>query len=90
MGNDNKRTGRVVERVFEVGDLVTLSPDFRYSISFNTIDFGRYIGIVTQAYANREYLVVWTNHPFHSIPQGMFNGDHLIKVENVDVSLMRS
>jgi len=84
------RWARGLRREFTVGDLVTLAPEFRYSITMTAgPDMGRYIGIVTQAYANREYMVVWTNHPM-SIPQtqGLFNGDHLIKVENADKALM--
>ena len=78
-----------LRRRFNVGDLVTLAPEVRYSIAIATVDFGRYIGIITQAYSNREYFVVWTNHPMYNISQGMFNGDHLIKVENADGSLFR-
>jgi hypothetical protein len=89
MGNSVTRDSHVLVRVFEVGDLVTLAPDFRYSIAMITVDFGKYIGIVTQAYTNREYMVVWTSHPLTAFSKGMFNGDHLIKVENVDDSLMR-
>jgi hypothetical protein len=90
MGSNKAWNSRVIKRVFEVGDLVTLSPDFRYSIARATVDFGRYIGIITKAFSNREYMVVWTNHPLHAFNEGMFNGDHLIKVENVDDSLMRN
>jgi len=89
MGKDITQDSYVLVRAFEVGDLVTLSPDFRYSMTVTALDLGKYIGIVTQAYSNREYMVVWTNHPLTAYSQGMFNGDHLIKVENVDGSLMR-
>lgn len=89
MGKSETRSSCVLVRAFEVGDLVTLSPDFRYSITVASVDFGKYIGIVTQAYTNREYMVVWTSHPLTAFSKGMFNGDHLIKVENVDGSLMR-
>lgn len=89
MGSSKTQDTRVLVRAFEVGDLVTLSPDFRYSLTMSTVDFGKYIGIIVEAYVNREYMVVWTNHPLSAFTRGMFNGDHLIKVENVDVSLMR-
>lgn len=84
----------IVARSFELGDLVTLAPEFRYSIA-NTqsgVDFGRYMGIIVEAYANREYMVVWTNHPLiiSKFTRGMFNGDHLIKVENAHKVLMDS
>lgn len=89
MGNSLTRDSCVLVRVFEVGDLVTLAPDFRYSIAMINVDLGKYIGIVTQAYTNREYMVVWTSHPLSALSEGMFNGDHLIRIENVDDSLMR-
>lgn len=88
------RWNRGIRRSFALGDLVTLAPEFRYSIATSThgIDFGRYVGIVIQTYANREYMVTWTNHPLvvHKFTTGMFNGDHLIKVENADKALMGS
>ena len=80
-------------RHFKLGDLVTLAPEFRYSITspVTGLDFGRYVGIVIETFSNREYMVVWTIHPLvigHK--KGMFNGDHLIKVENADKTLMGS
>jgi len=74
-------------RTFELGDLVTLSPEFRYSVAISRPDFGRYIGIVVQAYANREYVVHWTTQPLINMPaRSMFNGDHLILVEHAEKS----
>ena len=83
------RWTRGLRRSFELGDLVTLAPEFRYSIAISQPDFGRYVGIVVEAYANQEYMVAWTNQPIaHGIKKGMFNGDHLLKVENADKALM--
>tara|TARA_R100000152_G_C6662379_1_gene100928 strand:+ start:221 stop:553 length:333 start_codon:yes stop_codon:yes gene_type:complete len=84
------RWTRGIRREFELGDLVTLAPEFRYSITMTTgPDMGRYIGIITQTYANREYMVVWTSHPMQiANKHGLFNGDHLIKVENADKALL--
>ena len=80
-----------LRREFIKGDLVTLAPEFRYSIAVARPDFGRYVGIVVEAYANREYMVVWTNQPLAmGHKKGMFNGDHLIKVENADKALMHA
>ena len=81
------RDAHGIRRAFELGDLVTLSPNFRYSIAITEVDFGRYIGIVTQAYSNYEYMVVWTSRPSHMSKQGLFNGDHLVKLEYVDETL---
>ena len=68
---------------------MTLAPEFRYSIAVSRPDFGRYVGIVVEAYANREYMVVWTNQPLtYGTKKGMFNGDHLLLVENADKKLM--
>ena len=77
-------------RVFRLGDLVTLAPEFRYSIATNRPDFGRYVGIIVREYSNREYLVHWTNQPLiNGIEQGMFNGDHLILIEHAQKALMK-
>ena len=79
-----------MRRSFEKGDLVTLAPEFRYSIATSTPDWGRYIGIVVEAYANREYIVVWTTQPLvMGHKQGMYNGDHLVKIEHAPDSLNR-
>lgn len=75
---------RGLRRKFSLGDLVTLSPNFRYSIAIAEIDFGCYIGIVTEAYANYEYMVTWTKKPSTMAKIGMFNGDDLIKLENMN------
>lgn len=87
-----RRWNRAVHaRQFNKGDLVTLAPEFRYSIAISRPDFGRYVGIVTEAYANREYMVVWTNQPLtHGSKKGLFNGDHLLLVENAERALMGS
>ena len=78
-----------IRRSFNLGDLETLAPEFRYSIAVSRPDFGRYVGIVVEAYANREYMVVWTNQPLtYGTKKGMFNGDHLLLVENADKKLM--
>lgn len=87
------RWTRGLRRSFELGDLVTLAPEFRYSITTTVgVDFGRYVGIVVEAYSNREYLVIWTNHPLviSKFKTGLFNGDHLLLVENADKALMGS
>ena len=77
-------------RSFEKGDLVTLAPEFRYSIATSTPDWGTYIGIVVEAFANREYIVVWTTQPLAiGHKQGMYNGDHLVKIEHASDSLSR-
>ena len=92
MGSDEQSYMSQLRRTFKVGDLVTLAPTFRYSITTTTVDFGRYIGIVTHVYSNHEYMVIWTSHPLTAVRtfrQGMFAGDHLIKVENADISLMK-
>lgn len=85
------RWTRGLSRRFELGDLVTLAPEFRYSITSGVgVDFGRYLGIVIETYANREYMVIWTNHPLvvSRFKTGLFNGDHLILAENADKALM--
>lgn len=80
---------RTLMREFVKGDLVTLAPEFRYSIAISRPDLGRYVGIVVEAYANGEYMVVWTNQPLvYGSKKGMFNGDHLLKVENAPRALM--
>ena len=85
------RWARGLRRSFKLGDLVTLAPEFRYSIAIAQPDFGRYVGIVIRAYANAEYMVGWPNQPIvYGMKQGMFSGDHLLKVENADKILMGS
>lgn len=77
------RKYREYGRTFKRGDLVTLAPEFRYSISMMEPDMGRYIGIVIQEYSNREYVVVWTAQPLATNRyKGMYNGDHLVKLEH--------
>ncbi len=84
------RWARGTRRSFELGDLVTLAPEFRFSIARTAPDFGRYVGIVVETFANCEYLVVWTNHPLviSKFTKGLFNGDHLLLVEKADKALM--
>ena len=84
------RWARGTRRTFELGDLVTLAPEFRFSIARGGPDFGRYMGIVIETFANCEYLVVWTNHPLviSKFTKGLFNGDHLLLVEKADKPLM--
>jgi len=72
--------GKVIRRTFVVGDLVTIAPDFRNSIL--DFDFEKYIGIVIRAHEDNEYVVRWTSSPVETFYNGMWNGDHLIKVEN--------
>jgi len=72
--------GRVYRRTFVVGDLVTIAPDFRNNIL--DFDFEKYIGIIIKVYEENEYIVRWTNSPVQSLYAGMWNGDHLVKVEN--------
>ena len=70
-------------RTFKRGDLVTLAPEFRYTVSITEPDMGRYIGIVIEEYSNREYVVFWTAQPLvTSQYKGMYNGDHLVKLEH--------
>ena len=75
--------GKVYRRTFVVGDLVTIAPDFRNSIL--DFDFEKYVGIITVAYDDNEYTVHWTSSPVNNYYKGMWNGDHLVKVENYDV-----
>ena len=74
--------GKILRRVFVVGDLVTIAPDFRNSIL--DFDFEKYIGIIVTAYEENEYAVYWTSSPLSNYYKGMWNGDHLIKVENYE------
>ena len=82
------RWARGTRRSFELGDLVTLSPEFRFSIATVSPDFGRYIGVIVEAYSNSEYMVIWTTHPLvvSKFKKGLFNGDHLLLLENAGSS----
>ena len=87
------RWATTTRREFARGDLVTIAPEFRYSITMprRAPDTGRYVGIIVKAYANRDYMVVWTNHPLAAgSSSGMYNGDHLITVENACESAARA
>ena len=72
--------GGVIRRTFVVGDLVTISPDFRNSVL--DFDFEKYIGIVLSIPEANEYVVYWTNSPINNYYKGMSSGDNLVKVEN--------
>lgn len=74
--------GEVYRRTFVVGDLVTIAPDFRNSVM--DFDFEKYVGIVVSAYEDNEYTVHWTSSPVNNYYKGMWNGDHLVKVENYE------
>tara|TARA_R100000388_G_C7224284_1_gene150849 strand:- start:634 stop:906 length:273 start_codon:yes stop_codon:yes gene_type:complete len=69
----------VYRRTFVVGDLVTISPDFRNSVL--DFDFERYIGIIISTPEENEYVVYWTNSPVQNYYKGMWAGDHLVKIE---------
>ena len=71
------------KRTFVIGDLVTISPDFRNSVL--DFDFERYIGIIVKTPEDNEYIVYWTNSPVQNYYKGMWSGDHLIKVEDYDI-----
>jgi len=75
--------GKVYKRTFVIGDLVTISPDFRNSVL--DFDFERYIGIIVKTPEDNEYIVYWTNSPVQNYYKGMWSGDHLIKVEDYDI-----
>jgi hypothetical protein len=80
---------RQLRRSFVLGDLVTLAPEYyerKREWELEDIDIERYIGIVTEAYSNYEYMVVWTSKPRYMAFSAMYNGDHLIKVEYADVA----
>ena len=66
-------------RKFVVGDLVTIAPTFRNTIT--DFDFEKYIGIVVKKLDDNEYTVYWTTSPTTNYYRGMWNGDHLVKVE---------
>ena len=74
--------GNVLRRTFVVGDLVTIAPDFRNSVL--DFDFDKYIGIVVTTYEENEYAIYWTSSPVNNYYKGMWNGDHLVKVENYE------
>ncbi len=74
---------RQLRREFVLGDLVTLAPDYQRGIAASVFS-ERYIGIVTEAYSNHEYTVVWTTRPRYMGSSSMYSGDHLIKIEYAD------
>jgi hypothetical protein len=72
----------VLRRIFTVGDLVTISPGFRSSVL--DFDFEKYIGIIINNPEENEYTVYWTNSPANNYYKGMWNGDHLVRVEDYE------
>ena len=66
--------GEVVRRTFVVGDLVTIAPYFRNTV----LDFDF-----------EKYIVYWTNSPVNNYYKGMWNGDHLVKIENYDAEKLK-
>ena len=73
---------RDLRRSFVVGDLVTLTPEFRARMPVDDLDLGTYLGIVLEVYENYEYRVVWTRKPISASLGVSLNGDHLMAVEN--------
>jgi len=74
----------VLRRTFIVGDLVTISPEFRYNtVSYDTTP---YLGIVTKVYDENEYIIHWTTSPQTNYYKGMWNGDHLVRVEEYEIA----
>ncbi len=72
-------------RKFIIGDLVTIAPTFRNSIS--DFDFEKYIGIIVKRYEGNEYTVFWTTSPIRDYHRGMWSGDHLVKIEEYQKAL---
>ena len=70
-------------RSFDVGDLVTVAPAYRKIIAGNASVDDLYIGVVIEAYHDREYAVTWTTHPSRALcnTTGLFNGDYLLLIE---------
>jgi len=79
--------GDIVRRTFMVGDLVTIAPYFRNTVL--DFDFEKYIGIIISVPAKNEYIVYWTKSPVNNYYKGMWNGDHLVKVENYDAEKLK-
>ena len=72
----------MLRRTFIVGDLVTIAPEFRYGVV--DFEFEKYIGIVVESYDVNEYIVYWTNAPTVNCHRGIWNGDHLVKIEDYE------
>ena len=72
----------ILRRQFVIGDLVTIAPDFRNGVT--DFDFEKYLGIVVESPEENEYVVYWTRSPSISPYRGMWNGDHLVRVEEFD------
>jgi hypothetical protein len=83
------------KRDYMIGDLVTIAPEFRYDYDIHQ---RQYIGIIVETLEeNNEYVVHWTSAPgtpanrydIDNGPQyrGLWNGAHLIKVEDYADSL---
>jgi len=77
----------ILRRTFSVGDLVTIAPDFRNTVL--DFDFEKYIGIIMSTPEENEYTVYWTSSPTNSYYKGMWNGDHLVKVEDYEIAKER-
>ena len=74
--------GKVLRRHFVVGDLVTIAPGFRNTIV--DFDFEKYMGIIVGTPEENEYVVHWTTSPSVTAYRGMWNGDHLVRVEDCE------
>jgi len=42
------------------------------------------VGIIISVYEDNEYTVHWTSSPISNYYKGMWNGDHLVKVEHYE------
>jgi len=73
----------ILRREFIVGDLVTIAPTFRNTIT--DFDFEKYIGIVVKIPEENEYIVYWTNSPITATSRGLWSGDHLVKIEDYEI-----
>ena len=74
----------ILRREFIIGDLVTIAPDFRNTIT--DFDFEKYIGIVINIPEQNEYVVYWTNSPTVQTVhhRGLWSGDHLVRIEDYE------
>ncbi len=79
--------GDMLRRTFIIGDLVTIAPDFRNTTL--DFDFEKYIGIIMSTPEENEYTVYWTSSPTNSYYKGMWNGDHLVKIEDYELAKER-
>jgi len=79
ISTDGSVTVPTLYRQFIIGDLVTIAPGFRTSIT--DFDFEKYIGIILKSFDDNEYIVYWTTSPIKDYHRGMWSGDHLVKIE---------